>query len=156
MADMPTIDPVTLLSAAIDELLIKNAHRIEGDQIDELVELIVECALGLECDQATANLRGLNEWLSRFALRLRVRHHRDTEDKLVLLNGRSDFLAARKTRSRSAPKRGDRTIVGDDGTTIWLTSYNGFDRIATVELLPTRAVALAVDLIRAASPKLRR
>ena len=153
---MPTIDPVTLLSAAIDELLIKNAHRIEGDEIDELVELIVECVLGLECDQATANLRELNEWLSRFALRLRARHHRDTEGKLVLLSDRSDFPAARKTRSRSAPKRGDRAIVGDDGTTIWLTSYNGFDRIATVELLPTRAVALAGELIRAASPKLRR
>ena len=153
---MPTIDPVTLLSEAIDELLIKNAHRIEGDQIDELVELIVECVLGLECDQTTANLRELNEWLSRFALRLRARHHRDTDGKIVLLNDRSDFPAARNTRSRSAPKRGDRAVVGDDGTTIWLTSYNGFDRIATVELLPTRAVVLAGELIRAASPKLRR
>ena len=84
---MPTIDPVTLLSEAIDELLIKNAHRIEGDEIDELVELIVEAVLGLECDQTTANLREFNEWLSRFALRLRARHHRDTDGKLVLQSG---------------------------------------------------------------------
>jgi hypothetical protein len=151
---MPTIDPVTLLSTAIDELLITNAHRIEGDEIDELIELIVRCVLDTECDQAEANLKRLNEWCSWFALRLSAQHRRDTDDKLVLLSDRSDFPAARNTRSRSAPKRGDRATVGDDGTTIWLTSYDGLHRIASAELSPIRAITLAGELIRAALPKL--
>ena len=78
---MPRTDPVALLSAAIGELLTEYADKITEADIDELVELIVECVLDTERDRTEANLQKYNDRLSQFALRLRARYHRDTDGK---------------------------------------------------------------------------
>jgi len=55
----------------------------------------------------------------------------------------------------TAAEIADRAVVADDGAAIRLALYTADHQAVAVELPPTRAVALADDLLAAALPRLR-
>ena len=70
---MHPADRFALFAMAADELLTENANRIADTDYRELAELIVKFILDRKRDRAEANMQRLDEWLSRFAMRLRAR-----------------------------------------------------------------------------------
>jgi hypothetical protein len=76
---MHPADRFALFAMAADKLLTENADKVVDSDYRELAELLVKFILDEKHDRAEANLRKLDEWLSRFAMRLSARHHRETE-----------------------------------------------------------------------------
>jgi hypothetical protein len=72
---MHPADRFALFATAVDELLTENAGKVTDADRHELAELIAEFTLDKRRDPAEVDLQMLNEWLSRFATRLRARSY---------------------------------------------------------------------------------
>jgi hypothetical protein len=76
---MHPVDRFTLFATAVGELLAEHAGRVSDVDLDELAELIAQFVFDRERNRGEADTQKLDEWLSRFAMRLSAQHRRETE-----------------------------------------------------------------------------
>jgi hypothetical protein len=72
-------DRFALFVEVTSALLAEHSGRISDADLDELADVIAQCAWAREGARAGADLQRLDEWLSQFAMRLRARHFHETE-----------------------------------------------------------------------------